>query len=94
MEKEKKGPEKKFVAGAISLAVWNNVREKDGEKIEFHTISIERSYKDKEDKWRTSGSFGVGDLPKVEALARKAYEFLMIKEGNRPIFKEEEEVLE
>lgn len=88
---EKKYPEKKFSAGTISVAIWNNAREKDGEKIEYHTISIERSYKDKNEKWQTSGSFCVGDLPKVEALARKAYEFLMIKEGSRPVFQEVEE---
>lgn len=42
-------PEKKFSAGAISAAVWKNkgVSKRNGETVEFSSVTIQRSYKDK-----------------------------------------------
>lgn len=74
-------PEKKFRAGAISATVWKNKGQgKNGEEVEYQTISIERCYKDKEDNWQTTNSMRVNDLPKATTVLQKAYEFLVFKE--------------
>ena len=74
-------PEKKFRAGAISATVWLNKGHKaTGEETEYRTISIERSYTDKEGNWQSTNSFRVNDLPKVALLAQKAYEYQVFKE--------------
>ena len=45
-------PEKKFRAGGVSATVWlNKGHNVKGEETEYKTISLERSYTDKEGKW-------------------------------------------
>ncbi len=71
-------PEKKFRAGAISATVWlNQGTNKEGEATEYRTISIERNYTDKEGKWHTTNSMRIGDLPKLNVVTQKAYEYLI-----------------
>jgi hypothetical protein len=78
---EKNLPEKKFTTGAISATIWKNkAKTKSGEPTEYHTISIQRRYKDKEDKWRSTNSLRINDLPKAALVLNKAYEFLILKE--------------
>jgi hypothetical protein len=73
-------PEKKFRAGAISATVWSNHgQSKSGEENTYNTISLERSYKDKNDKWQTTGSLRLHDLPKAALLLDKAYEYLVLQ---------------
>ena len=69
-------PEKKFRAGAISATVWLNKAENG----DYRTISIERNYKDKSDKWQSSNTLRVNDLPKANVVLQKAYEFLVFNE--------------
>ena len=77
-EKSNSQPEKKFRAGAISATIWANSGKKDEKSYEFKTISLERSYKDKEDQWQNTKSFRVADLPKVQLVLDKAYEYLVL----------------
>lgn len=79
---EKNSPEKKFSAGAISATVWKNSgKSKTGEDVEYMTVSLQRSYKDKNDQWQNTGSMRIADLPKAELVLRKAYEYLVLREG-------------
>lgn len=80
-EKEGNLPEKKFRAGAISATVWlNHGHKSNGEESEYKTISIERSYTDKEGKWQSTNSMRVNDLPKAMVVLQKAYEQLILNE--------------
>jgi hypothetical protein len=80
-EKEGNMPEKKFRAGAISATVWlNRGHLQNGEESEYKTISIERSYTDKEGKWQSTNSMRVNDLPKAMVVLQKAYEQLILNE--------------
>lgn len=74
-------PEKKFRAGAISATVWLNKGQRaNGEESEYKTISIERSYTDKDGKWQSTNSLRVNDLPKACVVLQKAYESVVFKE--------------
>ncbi len=75
-----KGPEKKFRAGAIAATVWKNQAKNptNGEGTYF-TISVDRSFKDKDGKWQSNSSFRLSDLPKVSLVTQKAYEYLVFK---------------
>ncbi len=74
-------PEKKFRAGAISATVWLNKGHKaNGEETEYKTISLERSYTDKEGKWHSTNSFRINDLPKANVVLKKAYEYLVLNQ--------------
>ena len=83
-EKMENKPERKFRAGAISATVWlNQGQNKEGEPTEYNTISIERSYKDKEGNWQSTNSLRKNDLPKASLVLQKAYEHLVLnKEVN------------
>lgn len=68
-------PEQKFKAGAVEVSIWKN----ESEKGDYHSISFQRSYKDKEGNWQTTNSLKVNDLPKALIALGKAYEYVALK---------------
>ena len=73
-------PEKKFSTGAINATVWHNEgKSKTGESTEYQTITLQRSYQDKEGKWQTTSSLRLNDLPKAVLVLQKAYEYVVLK---------------
>ena len=74
-------PEKKFRAGAISATIWSNPGQNNkGEEINFSTVSLVRSYKDKNDQWQNTTSMRANDLPKAALVLTKAYEYLVLQQ--------------
>lgn len=87
---EKKIPEKKFRAGAITAAVWNNVvQTKEGSERSFKTISFERNYKDGEGTWKTTHSLRASDLPRAVLVLNKAFEYVSLSGYDNDIAVEE-----
>jgi len=78
-EKEKRAPVKKFIAGAITATIWQNSTQKQGERVEYNTISFGRNYKDKDGKWQTTNSLRLSDLPKAVVVLNNAYTHLVLK---------------
>lgn len=77
-------PEKKFSTGAISATVWRNEgKTKDGESTEFQTVTLQRRYQDKEGNWQSTANLRVNDLPKAALVLQKAYEYVVLKEGEQ-----------
>lgn len=62
--------------GGIDVTVWSN--NSNGKT--FQTVTLQRSYKDKEGKWAKANSFRVNDIPKAIVALQKAYENLTVKE--------------
>lgn len=78
-------PEKKFSTGVITATVWknNSTSKKDGSKVEYKTITLQRRYADKDGVWKSTNSLRLNDLPKASLVLNKAYEYLVLKEqGN------------
>jgi hypothetical protein len=74
-----RGPEKKFRAGAVSATVWKNDRQRaTGETFSYHTISLDRRYKDQGGNWKSAGSFRLQDLPKATLVLQEAYRYLVL----------------
>lgn len=73
---EKKGPLKSFKAGPIRATVWENPTNK-GDDSTFMSISLDRTYKDKNGQWQKSNTLRTGDLPKATVVLNKAYEYLI-----------------
>lgn len=71
-------PEKKFRAGAVAATIWSNETVRDNKKVSYKTISFERSYKDKDDTWKTTNSLRTTDIPKAVLVLSKAYEYLAL----------------
>ncbi len=68
-------PEKVFRSGPVKATVWSNASEKDGKSFDYRTVSLERSYKDKNGSWQKTNSFRITDLPRAELVLRKSFEF-------------------
>jgi hypothetical protein len=79
---EKNHPEMKFRAGAVTATVWANKGHKEGEETHYNTVSLERSYKDKNDAWQSTSSMRMNDLPKAALVLTKAYEYLVLNPQN------------
>ena len=80
---EKQSPEKKFSTGAIQATVWKNTaKNKQGENVDFRTVSFGRRYKDKTGDWKTTTTLRINDLPKAVIVLNKAYEYLVLRDGD------------
>ena len=77
MENSKNMPEKKFRAGGVTAAVWCNTTKANGVEREFRTVAVERRYKDSNGQWKSSNTFSAGDLPKLQLIAGKAFDYLV-----------------
>lgn len=78
---DKNTPEKKFRASPIVATIWTNeIQTKDGETRLYRTVSLERTYKDKDGVFKSTTSLRVHDLPKASLVLNKAYEYITIKE--------------
>ena len=71
-------PVQVFKAGGIRAAIWENTVEKNGKQIGVFSVQIDRTYKQDEEFKRTS-SFNPADLPRVQLVASKAFEWLSLK---------------
>ncbi len=63
-------------AGGVKASIWEN-KTKDGNV--YYSVSLTRSYKDADDKWQETNSYYRDDLPKVELVMRKAFEFIHLE---------------
>ena len=67
-------PVKTFRLRGISVSVFANQAKSEGRDIVFHKVSVQRTYKDGDD-WKTTQSFGRDDLPVVQLVLKRAFEF-------------------
>lgn len=74
-------PEMKYRAGGITVTIWCNEAQGEGESKSFHSIVLEKNYKDKEGNWKKTTSLSQGDLPKAQLVLAKAYEYLTLKDS-------------
>ena len=88
-------PLKKFRAGQVSCALWENEIVVNGREMTMLKATFERRYKDKEGNWKNASSFRISDLPRASLVMQKAFEYLVLKEreGNGSAVVEEEIVM-
>jgi hypothetical protein len=65
----------------ISASIFANNVKSNGEDTVFYKVSIQRTYRDGEE-FRTTNSFGRDDLPSVEFLAQRAWEYIQQAESS------------
>ena len=78
-------PEKVFRSGPIQATIWSNASEQDGKTFDYRTVSLERTYKDKNGAWQKTNSFRVTDLPRAELVLRKSYEFSVLGQNEEGV---------
>ncbi len=71
------GPVKKFRAGAVSVALWENEVTINGQKKAILKASVERRYRDSDGNWKSSNSFSRNEIPLAIYGLRKAFEYMI-----------------
>jgi len=69
-------PKKTFKCGGVRAKIWENEQTGDKGPFVVKSVSFDRSYKKSDGKWDSSPYFRKNDLPKLEVVCRKAFEFL------------------
>ena len=72
-------PDKKFKAGGVTATVWKGISPKGNT---YFNVQLGRSYKDKDNNWKTTSSFRESDVPKAMVLLQKAYEYVILQSTN------------
>ncbi len=75
-------PIKKFRVGGIAASVWRNEESQpDGNLLVKHSVQIQKRYRDKEGNWQDTNYYFANDLPKLQLVVAKAYEFIALNEN-------------
>jgi len=69
-------PVAKFKHGSVEAAIFENEIKKDGKTFTVLKAVFQRNYLDKNDKWQSTSSLDVNDVPKAILVLSKAYEFM------------------
>ena len=69
-------PVAKFKAGSVEAAIFENQIEKNGGSFKIRKVVFQKNYLDKNDKWQSTSSLDVNDVPKAVLVLSKAYGFL------------------
>lgn len=66
----------------VSASIFANKAMVEGREVTFHKVSVQRAYKDG-DEWKHTSSFGRDDLPVVNMVLQRAWEFILDTEASR-----------
>ena len=77
------GPVRKIRAGQISCAIWENEVRMDHKSVPMLRATVERRYKDRDDTWKSSGSFSRNEIPLVIWCLGKAFDMMIEDSTNR-----------
>lgn len=70
---EGRKPVAQIRSGQVTISVWEKEKQNsDGSKRVFHTLSFQKSYKDKKGEWHNISSFLPSDLPDIAFACGKA----------------------
>lgn len=78
-------PIKKFSAGSVSCALWENEATVDGRKVGILRATVERRYRDKDGTWKSSGSFSRNEIPMAIYCLGKAFEAMVEEKDNEDV---------
>ena len=74
-------PIKDFRAGKIQASIWRNEVEKDGQIIVRHSVRIQKQFKNEDGDYQETPYFFPDDLPKLQLVAAKSFEYITLKES-------------
>jgi hypothetical protein len=75
--KTKQGPVHELRLGRIRAAIWEN----ETQNGTLHNVTVTRLYKNDNDEWQDSSSFGRDDLPLVGKVLDRAHTWIFANSG-------------
>ena len=76
-------PIAKFQAGPVSSAVWENEVDVKGRTVTILKATAQRRYRDKDDKWQSSGSLSRNEIPLAVYCLQKAFEKIIEEQSTQ-----------
>lgn len=73
-------PVKSFRAGQVSAAIWRSEEQRDGHAVLKYSVRVQKRYK-KDGEYQDTEYYFDSDLADLELVARKAREFIRIRES-------------
>ncbi len=74
-------PIKDFRAGTISAAVFRNEVQQEGNTTIRYSVKIQKQFRKDDGQWQNTDYYFPDDLPKLQLVADKAFEFVSLKES-------------
>lgn len=74
-------PEKQFRIGLVSASVFANEVQTENGKRRIRNVNLQRRYREG-DEWKSSTSFGLGDLPNAIRVLQLAQDYVEAKEAD------------
>lgn len=82
MTQQPQQPVKEYRSGSISSAIWRNETDRDGKTVVQHSVRVRKHYRDRvTGEWRESDYLFPDDLPRVQLVLAKCYEFIVLQES-------------
>jgi hypothetical protein len=81
MSQQNNKPVKDFKAGHCQASIWRQETEKNGQTVIRHSIKLQKQFKNDKGEWQSTDYFFPEDLPKIELVIRKAFEYVSLKES-------------
>ena len=78
-------PVKKFQAGQVSCALWENEISVNGAVKNVLKATVNRRYKDKDGNWKSSGSFSRNEIPLAVYCLEKAFDAIIKSETGKSV---------
>jgi hypothetical protein len=76
-----RAPIKKFSAGSVSSAIWENGATVNGREVSILRATVDRRYKDKDGQWKSSGSFSRNEIALAVYCLLKAFGAMVEENG-------------
>jgi hypothetical protein len=70
-------PVKKFTAGSVSAALWENEVRLNGKPTSVMKVSLQKSFKAKDGTWKTTTSFARNEVPLAIFCLQKCFETML-----------------
>ncbi len=76
-------PEKVFRLRGLSASIFANTAMVEKREITYRKVSLQRSYRDDDGEWKSTNSFGRDDLPTLQLLLQRSWEFILDTDASR-----------
>jgi hypothetical protein len=76
-------PEKVFRLRGLSSSIFVNTAKSEKREITYRKVSLQRNYRDDDGEWKSTNSFGRDDLPTLQLLLQRSWEFILDTDATR-----------
>jgi hypothetical protein len=84
MAQQKDKPIMDFRAGGIQAGVWCHEAQKDGRRSTRYSVKIQKQFLKDGGGYETTDCFFPEELPRLQLLAQKAYEYIVLAKSKDP----------